>query len=587
MKILGICESHTATAALIIDGRLVACASEERFSRVKAHTGFPKMAVKFVLNCAGVHSSELDQVVFPFQSSEIVSYYDQSTPSPVNENLTGMPKLISSFAEIWDTVAYKIRFFNKSNRCLSRLRTLLFQNRFTKRRLQYVQENLGISQDRISFVDHHTAHAYAAYCSLETVPNKDCLVITLDGKGDDICAMVSKFCNGIFTTICNTPNYNSLGMLYSSVTKALGMTPNEHEYKVMGLAPYSDREKAKQYLPIFHRLMKINDDLSFESLIDDRLFFLYMKEHAQKIRFDYLAGAVQLFTEEILCEWISRLIKKTKIHDIVLGGGVFMNVKANKRILELPEVESLHICPSGGDESTAFGAAFAFHVKQEKQFTQVKELYLGPEFSTKQIRDFLLENKAFEKYEVIEPHNIEKLLAELLAKNAIVARFDGRMEYGARALGNRSILANPSELSIIKILNKSIKNRDFWMPFAGTVLAERADDYLVNPKEIKAPYMTIAFDTTPLGQKHLKAAIHPYDQTIRVQILEREWNCKFYDIIKAFEEHTGIGGVLNTSFNLHGEPMVCNLEDALKTFKFSALKYLVIGKFLLKKKEID
>ncbi len=210
--------------------------------------------------------------------------------------------------------------------------------------------------------------------------------------------------------------------------------------------------------------------------------------------------------------------------------------------------------------------------------------YLGMAFSSDQIEKTLNESNCYNKYKVEKLEDINSKTANLLASGEIVARFEGRMEWGARALGNRSILMDPRNVEKVKELNKAIKKRDFWMPFAPTILKERQQDYLVNPKNIRSPYMTIAFSTTEKGRKELPAATHAYDSTARPQILEKEFNPQYYDLIKKFESLTGIGAVLNTSFNLHGEPIVCSPEDALKTFENSGLKYLTLNNYLVSKK---
>jgi len=449
---------------------------------------------------------------------------------------------------------------------------------------------LNIDRSKVLEVDHHTAHAYAAYYGSPFNTMKS-LVFTLDGEGDKLCATVNIYEGSRTQRIAATHLGHSIGWIYMDTTQFLGMKPNEHEYKVMGLAPY-----AKPYGvdKVYNRIKDMLDldrknPLIFKSKLDTHRTIPYFQKVLKFQRFDFIAGAVQRLTENVVSRWIKTAIQKTGIKRIVLGGGVFMNVKANMKIMEMSEVQYLYIFPSCGDESTPIGACFYGYrylcQRQNKKFLcePLKDLYLGQEFSDLEIEQVLHREEIFDKYEVKKIDDIETEIARLLSENQIVARVSGRMEWGARALGNRSILANPSDYENIRILNEWVKDRDFWMPFTPTILEEREQDYVINPKNVSAPYMALTFRTKELAKKHLKAAIHPYDFTARVQVLKEDWNPSFYKIIKEFERLTGIGGVLNTSFNLHGQPLVCSPEDALKTVEDSELKFLALGNFLISK----
>ena len=242
-------------------------------------------------------------------------------------------------------------------------------------------------------------------------------------------------------------------------------------------------------------------------------------------RFDNIAWAAQKLIEEILVQWVKNAIRETDIHSVVLSGGVFMNVKANLKILELPEVERLFILPSCGDESLAIGAALQRYAELSgsPKIDPLGPLYFGSEFSNEQI-DETINKKVNDKFKVERIDNIDEHVGEEVAKGKVVARFSGRMEWGARALGNRSILADGSNRDVVMKINEAIKRRDFWMPFTPTILGERADEYVINPKKIKAPYMIIAFETKDKAREDLIAALHPYDFTARPQILEKDWN---------------------------------------------------------------
>jgi carbamoyltransferase len=275
---------------------------------------------------------------------------------------------------------------------------------------------------------------------------------------------------------------------------------------------------------------------------------------------------------------------------LALGGGCFMNVKANMLIGKMEEVEDLFVFPSCGDESNAIGAAYLGYLDlcRQKGVTAdprpLGPLYLGPEAGDDEVEAVIREGNLETRHRITFHNRIEEKIAELLVSDGVVARCSGRMEYGARALGNRSILANPSDQRVVPLINRMIKNRDFWMPFAPTILKEREADYLVNPKGLASPYMMLAFPTNPKGHQQLIAALHPQDATARPQILEEAWNPEYYRIIREFERRTGIGGVLNTSFNLHGEPLVSSPRDAVDTFDRSGLPHLALGHFLISKR---
>src|ERR1700751_3185380 len=338
------------------------------------------------------------------------------------------------------------------------------------------------------------------------------------------------------------------------------MVPMEHEYKVMGLAPYAENAREARSLadefgqmfefdprnPMIWRRKNGSPAMQFASEYLDRMI--------RRRRFDYVAAGAQLFMEQFLANWVTNCIRATGIPRVALSGGVFMNVKANKRILELPEVEELFVFPSCGDETNSIGAAWLRYHQMYKQIPQpLEHLYLGTACTEEEVE------RAIKKYEFTnavfteETPDIERQVAELLADNKIVARFKGRCEFGARALGNRSILANAADTQAVRTINEMIKCRDFWMPFAPSVLAERSEDYFKKPKPAPAPYMILTFDSREEKRNAMAAAIHPYDGTGRPQEVYESWNPDYYRLISYFDELTGEALILNTSYNLHGE----------------------------------
>lgn len=449
-----------------------------------------------------------------------------------------------------------------------------------------ISKALDFPSDKIVVTDHHLMHAFATIGNLDK--KKEWIVFTLDGEGSGLCASVNVFDGKSLKVISQSSKTASIGYFYGIATLYLGMKPLEHEFKVMGLAPYAKKENVDKIYSRLRSLFNIDSNGVFHSKFSMPFADHFFTREMKYVRFDTISAAVQRLTEELCCEWIEKMIKKTGVHNVALGGGVFMNVKTNKKISELASVEKLFVMPSCGDESNAMGACWYGYklLSKEVDFTPVpiKDLYLGPEYDERYVENFIKKNRIYKNYIIKKSKNINKDIAELLAKGEIVARCSGKSEWGARALGNRSILANPVHPDTIRILNETIKDRDFWMPFTPSMLDKFEKKYILNPKKIDSPYMAITFDSTPLAQQKLPAAMHPYDFTIRPQIVTKEFNKDYYEIIEHFSKLTGTGAVLNTSFNLHGEPNVLTPEDALHTVENSSLKYLALGEYLLEKK---
>ncbi|TLZ79033.1 MAG: carbamoyltransferase [Methanobacteriota archaeon] len=383
---------------------------------------------------------------------------------------------------------------------------------------------------------------------------------------------------------------DSIGNIYAMATFLLGMVPLEHEYKLMGLAPYADPNGTERVYQLLTPLVRFNPrtPLGWERAAgcpDTYCSYRFFKGLFERQRFDWVAGGLQKFTEHVLTEWVRRCVQTTGIGRVALSGGVFMNVKANKAIMELPEVEELFVYPSCGDETNAMGAAYWVYAQRAgvETMAPLQDLYWGPQYTDEEI------GRAVEGFTFSTPvrcarlEPVEPRVAALLAEGKVVARFAGREEFGARALGNRSILANPSDPAVVREINEMIKARDFWMPFAPSMLAARNGQYVVNPKHVPSPYMILAFDTTD-RRNTIRAAIHPFDSTVRPQEVSAAWNPSYHALLAEFERFTGIGGILNTSFNLHGFPIVSSPEDALDVFDRSGLRYLAIGNWLVEKR---
>lgn len=570
MKILGIHDGHNAAACLLEDGIIKGVIQEERIVGVKNVDCLPYNAIKSLLTLTNTTIEDIDYVAMN----------GNHMPYPI-EGQEGIKRTYRNFTTF--KVAVK--------RVLKKTPVYdIFKKRRRIDRLKDINK-IGIPESKVVFVEHHEAHAAAAYYGCPWWKNEKLLVLTNDGAGDGLCATANIGEDGRLKRICEIPESESIAWYYAMITFLLGMVPLEHEYKVMGLAPYAPEGGKKIAYKKFSSLMEFP---SVEALLWQRnpdvppaaYSYGYAKKITELIRFDSLSAGLQQWVEEMLREWVSRCVKKTGIKKIALSGGIFMNVKANKVISELPEVEDMFIFPSCGDESNSIGAAFSLYAKKsreignEPEIKPIKDIYFGPDINDSQVEEMI--GKTHENISFEYSKDVDEEIGKLLGEGEIVARCKGKMEFGARALGNRSILADPSALENIKVINDMIKKRDFWMPFASTILKEREKDYIINPKNIEAPYMILSFDTAD-KRNEIIAAIHQADFTVRPQVLEKDWNPGYYKVVKEFEKQTGIGAVLNTSFNIHGEPIVCTVGDAFHVFLNSGLGCLALGNYIIRK----
>jgi carbamoyltransferase len=570
VRILGINDQHNASACLLEDGVVTAAIQEERLSRVKNEFCFPHRSIEWIFDHTGADAASLDGVA-------IASHH---IPRPFDRD-----QLMEWFANLHSAST-------QVKRVLRETPVMDYVKR--KRREERLQKVDGIGAPRgiVAFVDHHTAHAAAAYHGSPWKEER-VLVLTADGEGDDLAASVRIGERGrLYPPIAEVASSESLGLVYSMVTFLMGMVPYEHEYKLMGMAPYAPEAGAKRSYEQFTDVFRFGDpdDLGWhrgKGIPDARYSYRFIRDRLERHRFDWIAAGLQRFTEEHLTEWVQRAVAKTGIRHLALGGGVFMNVKANQQILNLPEVEGLFVYPSCGDETNSMGSAYhlaadlAARRGEPVSIPALRDLYWGPEPTEAQIQTEL-ESLRGEGYGVARHDDIDVVIADMLADGEVVARCRGREEFGARALGNRSILADPTRPDVVRIINDMIKNRDFWMPFAPAMLAERSDDYVVNPKKMDAPYMIMTFDTTERASD-FPAGIQPYDRTARPQFVHRDHNPDFHRLISRFEERTGRAVVLNTSFNLHGHPIVSSAADAVDVLRRSGLPHLALGDYLISK----
>lgn len=604
MKILGIMWEENSTAALLVDGRVVSCVSEERFSREKNDERYPKHAIEYVLHEGGIRPSELDAVAFcgTIWTPEytLTRRYSRGTVDLALREQKEYwhprlyerksPSYLAVFKDCIDTNQYPFRWdeaialvAREARRSRDSQKVIKFFQMF---RREAVAKHLQVDPRIVHFVDHHTAHAAYAYFSGPL--RRNALVLTADAWGDNLNATVSVAHEGKLRRISSS-NRLMVAHLYRYMTLLLGMKPNEHEYKVMGLAPYAKEKYLQSALRVFSETQYVKGiGFAFSRVPPDRYF--YFKEKLDGERFDAIAGALQKYTELLLTKWLHNCLRKTDLHDVCFGGGVAMNVKASMEMQKQRGVRSFFVPPSPGDESQAIGAAQAFAAGLTRArgglrdtLSPLQSAYLGPSISDEEAARVFERARKTGRYTII-PRASPERLARLLSEGKIIGRAAGRSEFGARALGNRSIIADPRNYDIVKVINEKVKNRDFWMPFAATILEKRASDYLVGyRKEVGASYMTLAFETTPLAWRHLRAGLHPADQTCRPQVLKSGVNPEYEAIIRAFEKRTEVGGLLNTSFNLHGEPIVQTAEDAYRVFLLSGIDGLLLNQSLILK----
>ncbi|MBM3560751.1 MAG: hypothetical protein FJX53_12935, partial [Alphaproteobacteria bacterium] len=475
--VLGIHDGHNCGASLVRDGAVVASVSEERLTRVKNEVGYPRLSIDEVLRIGGIDARALDRVAYAslfMHARETLHNIDTWYPVGLRDQQAAAAK-----QKDYDRIIFETR---------------------RRERIGQVVYHIGVDAGRISFVEHHLAHLAAAYFTAPSVPDDaPVLGLTCDGAGDGLAATVS-VCRGTgIERIAQTDRHASLGKIYSRATYLMGMKPWEHEYKLMGLAPYAEPERAGRAAEPLRRLLGISDDgLAFRCLteLSTNYCYEYLRDAFERVRFDEMAAATQLVTEELLVAWVRAAIARTGISHVVCGGGVFMNVKANMLIAALPEVRSLWVMPSASDESLSIGAALqAYHtrgVETRRGDSALGNLYLGGTFD-RDAEARALREAVGGGITVRESNDVDADIVDLLCAGGIVARSRGRMEWGARALGNRSLLASADDWRVVDRLNRSIKQRDFWMPFAPSIRAESAARYFDDPKDLKPWFMTLAY----------------------------------------------------------------------------------------------
>jgi len=566
--VLGVHDGHNASAALLRDGRIEFALQEERLTRVKNQGDAPGGAVRAALALANAAVVRAPAPVVALNGRYM--NYRQWRRETILRDYAHCSSLGSRLKQSFKTSAVD----------------RVYQRQRAAERARHLGA-IGLRKGQLAPVEHHQAHAAAAYF---TSPwgrtGGKVLVLTCDGAGDRLSATVSVGEDGRITRLAQVSEHDSIGRLYALVTRRLGMCPLEHEYKVMGLAPYgANSREAQDVARELEGLFEFTaDGLGWrrkKGVPSLYAAYEFLGGLLEGRRFDWVAAGAQHFIERMLTRWVTGAVRETGIGRIACSGGVFMNVKANLAILELPEVENMFVFPSCGDESNSIGAACFAAAQQGEAIAPLGAIYYGEPITDTEAEAALEDARARLRFDWVP--DIESKVARELATGGIIARAKGAAEFGARALGNRSILARADSPSAVRTINQAIKNRDFWMPFAPAILAERAGRYYEKPKPVESPYMMFAFRTRPERRAALAGAQHPCDFTTRPQEVRAEHNPQFHRLLEEYESITGEAAVLNTSFNLHGEPIVYRARDAVDVFLRSGLEHMALGNWWVEK----
>ena len=597
-KILGISAFyHDSAAAITVGGKIIAAAQEERFTRKKHTQDFPIQAIKYCLEEAGLEIDELDSIVFydkPLLKFErLLETYYAFAPRGLASFVKAMP--------VW-----------------------LNEKMFLKKQIYDGLADVGNynkKKIKLLFTEHHLSHAASAFfCS----PYKDAAILTIDGVGEWSTASIGVGKGKHIKVLKELHFPHSVGLLYSAFTYFLGFKVNSGEYKLMGLAPYGnpDSEQTQKFIGIIKsNLVDAKDDGSIWlnqsyfnyatglRMVDDKkwgkLFSFPRRKEESKLEQHHcnLALAIQQITEEIVLKMAVEVKRITGSTNLCMAGGVALNCVVNGKLLQERIFENIYIQPAAGDAGGALGAALATHYlyyEEERMTDGVNDImqgaYLGPAFSDKEIEFMNRRHKAVStKY-----HSFNKLatdIASKLADGQVVGWFQGRMEFGPRALGNRSILGDARNPAMQKKLNLKIKKREGFRPFAPSVLIEDSPEYF--DLHASSPYMLLVAPVKPGRRKNLPGnfsdlplweklylersdiqAVTHLDFSARIQTVHRETNLRYWELINAFKELTGFGIVVNTSFNVRGEPIVCSPYDAYKCFMSTEMDYLVINDYM-------
>lgn len=574
MRVLGLhIETHDTGVALIEDGKIIAAVNEERLSRVKMDGSIPWRSIEEVFRISGLTPKDIDVMAFSGLkpgSRKLFYFFWQQAQRAVYTKGAYLKSFLNPKTFDFDRflkqtgLAAAIEYFRVSRGLKNILRN--FKEKGFK--------------GKVEFAEHDLAHAAGAYY---TSGFDNGLIAIIEGSSFTNTASFWRAKNGDLEKIYEIPLPHSIGRYYEMVTTILGFHAKKHGGKITGLAAFGDPKKCYDKVA---KLLRVD---GFEVTVSPKTFSLYDEYYARGKKLpryfeglgrEDIAAAFQKRMEDVVLELLKNLMKKHPAENIMLSGGVCANVKLNMEIMRLPRIKKVFVHPGMGDVGQALGAALAAYKKHIPDFKpfELENIYFGPAYSDDEIATALKKyNLDYEK-----PADLAGAVAKLLNNNKVIGLFNGRMEYGPRALGNRSILYPATDKSVNDWLNKQLKRTEF-MPFAPVTLDERAYDcYLkedIDKCRHAAEFMTIAVSATNYMKEKMPAAVH-VDGTCRPQLIKRETNPLYYDILKNYEKITGLPALVNTSFNMHEEPIVCNPEDAIKAYEASKLDALVIGNYL-------
>jgi carbamoyltransferase len=571
MIVLGIsCFYHDAAAALVRDGQLVAAAEEERFSRKKHASDFPELAIKYCLQEAGVTINQVDYI--GFYEKPLVKF-----DRILETILAGWPRTHGAWVK-------SIPSWTETKLHIART----------------IRQTLG-AECEILFCQHHLSHAASAFLVSEFA---EAAILSVDGVGEWTTTAWGVGRGTDLELLKEIRFPHSIGLFFSAVTAYLGFKVNDAEWKVMGLAPYGE----PRYVDKFRKIVDIRDDGSFHL---DMRYFSYLHSTTRTFSSAWedlfgrpartreselgqfhadIAHSGQKIVEELMVKMATHACRETRLTDLCLAGGVGLNCVANSRILRESGFKRLFVQPAAGDSGGALGTAFYIWnsvLKKPRTFV-MKHALFGPSFTATDIVDVLACNQRDDSVH-LEIEDEDELLTrtvDLLVSGKVVGWFQGRMEFGPRALGARSLLADPRNPNMKDIINAKVKFREAFRPFAPAVLKEHAHEYFEMPKGMDAPYMLLVPNVRPEMRSVIPAVTHQ-DGTARVQTVTEDTNPLFYRLIKKFGERTGVPVLINTSFNVRGEPIVCTPQDAYNTFVHTGIDALVIGRFLVTAKPGD
>lgn len=573
MLVLGIIDSKPSTVALLDDDRILAAVAEERLCRQKMATGMPRQAIAEVLRITGTDPSALDAVAVAQQVSVF-----ESQPQAWSGWFDGdIPLTQSKFDRLGSTLAPVVGGMPIALKTHRALKRVVFRERQVALP-RVLREDFSINAP-VRFYDHHYTHATSAWF---TSNFPECLVVTLDGGGDGLSGTVYEARGGRLAKLGQVDSFHSLGNFYSYITALCGFKAERHEGKITGLAAYG----TPRYADILRGFVEYSEPgrIRYRVPMYHRSALARLRERlpADFDRAD-LAASVQLVLEEVGVAFVRYWLRKTGQRRIALAGGVFANVKFNQRVHELDEVDEIFVHPAMDDGGLSVGAALAElsrgrgggAVDLVRPFANA---YLGPEYTAEEI-SAAIQRAGCESRR--EP-DIHEAIAALIDKGHVVARFTGRMEYGPRALGHRSILYRTDDPSVNDWLNQRLQRTEF-MPFAPATLAEEADRCFVGLDGARDParFMTITFDCTEEMKRMSPGVVH-CDGTARPQLVDPQTAPDLHAIVSAYHARSGVPSIVNTSFNMHEEPIVCTPDDALRAFQLGHLDYLAIGDHLVK-----